>query len=597
MLGNKQNNEIITELDLDAPFRQNKSISSKDKSSDHDFFKYIFHLLKSRKIDEALLICENTGNLSLKIAIQGLNEYIDPELDSELTTEIKAHGITKRALWRRSCWQMTQVDELDIYEKAIYGFLSGDLESVLAVAESWEDQLLAYLSHNVSNEVDLYLQKEGKISKEIADILLPITEISSTSQILEFLSHSKNNKIQKQSTHLIRILIGAVINNTLPIIVEHSANMINRIADGLDRTNAITTSNYLLRIMSHLVLFLKENNLGSKESDIDSIITAYSERLSLKNKENFVPLYVSYLEEFPCREIYSFLLTNITDPKQRQNQLELSRLYGIDIENVLKRTVNRVFEENVEHYTPGNQVTIVSSLDEMDKRLYRTVEWYNEARMFYEAITAGSALYRRLLSCGRIGGVKEFGNRIKGLKILKEYEVLVDSGIQKEFITDLEKKEFIEYDRFINTINLIDEWDEFYSKAHTQNWKSESVEKRILVTAENIREMIESWLLQLLPKRDNKLSGMETEEEEILNRLRVLYIPYFVFELHRIFVEARETSWTFLKEALELAGAVADEDNKLYELFIACGRLKEYLQVVGKCAALAAAKGEKGIYD
>lgn len=70
-------------------------------------------------------------------------------------------GNRNRMLWKAVCRSLCSKTTLDEYERGLYGVLSGDLKSVLAVSTSWEAQLWAHTNARLEASIDSKLDKLG----------------------------------------------------------------------------------------------------------------------------------------------------------------------------------------------------------------------------------------------------------------------------------------------------------------------------------------------------------------------------------------------------------------------------------------------------
>ena len=61
----KDNLSLISELDLDAPLRQQKKITDEDKAYEKSIHIYVFELLRARKYTKVIQFLKLTGNWSL----------------------------------------------------------------------------------------------------------------------------------------------------------------------------------------------------------------------------------------------------------------------------------------------------------------------------------------------------------------------------------------------------------------------------------------------------------------------------------------------------------------------------------------------------
>jgi nuclear pore complex protein Nup107 len=570
---NTQLANALNSYDSDAPIRSKKSLDPKDSAQEMKFYKYIFQLILSGNYKEVSIECEATNNWTMKMILAGVNSYLDPMIDKEMTEDIgeSTHGIKKKALWRRTVYLLSKNEDLSPYERAIYGFLAGDL-SPLGLSSSWDSDLVIYFNHILTSEVEKSLIYEGKIPKEDLIITFPRNEIT-VQDVLNIVA----NKRKSESEHPLRVLIASIITNNVPAIVRSSLSFVGSIMLGEDDSNEILNESYALRVVTHLAIFISIiDPYAIAIEERTKLITTYILVLRLHEQYDLIPLYVSFLPEVEARDAYSLFLIDLFDTQERIKQLELSRLYKLPLENILKRTVERVFSMTEDHYQIGGGVTL-QTINDVDMKLMRGVEWFVESRMFSDAIHSAVALYRRFLLNGRTKAAQEFSSRNSIQQLLKQYDVENMGVLVEREVSQFERDELLQYGALARSLNAIDDW---------QN-RSKPVSSYAFIDNINrvstlLKEVISSLFLDL----------SQTEyEPALIQELRSLYIPFLIIQLHNIYLDSRSQSSSFLKDALELTNIVASESTKFYILFQNCDRLKEYLGMVANCAAIAAGEG------
>ncbi|KAL1422869.1 hypothetical protein MTO96_000448 [Rhipicephalus appendiculatus] len=65
-----------------------------------------------------------------------------------------AEGNLYRDFWKRACWEETSNPTWSLYERAVYGALSGNVQEMFPACTTWEDQLWARMSALVDVRVD-----------------------------------------------------------------------------------------------------------------------------------------------------------------------------------------------------------------------------------------------------------------------------------------------------------------------------------------------------------------------------------------------------------------------------------------------------------
>ena len=96
--------------------------------------------------------------------------------------------------------------------------------------------------------------------------------------------------------------------------------------------------------------------------------------------------------------------------------------------NVLRRTVERVMIETAPNYErQQNDPVIVkddeSSVDEIDFKLYRAVEWFYENQMYGDAIKATIVVIRRFLINGKLASLKKFAKENNFKQLISDYDI------------------------------------------------------------------------------------------------------------------------------------------------------------------------------
>jgi nuclear pore complex protein Nup107 len=117
-------------VDPDAPLRQGKGLMTEDEEAERTLLKQVLSYLRVGDLRTAQQICRDSNNQWRAASLSGYS--ID-------TNTLNNH-------WRKMCFQIARQPHVDRYERAVYGIVCGDLESVLPVCNSWEDQLWAHFN-------------------------------------------------------------------------------------------------------------------------------------------------------------------------------------------------------------------------------------------------------------------------------------------------------------------------------------------------------------------------------------------------------------------------------------------------------------------
>ncbi|CUM62937.1 uncharacterized protein PRCAT00000497001 [Priceomyces carsonii] len=610
--------DLVTDLDEDAPIRTLKNIDHRDEEEDSRNFKLIYQLLISNKIQEAIDYASRTENFALSLILLGaIQDYMDSIIDSDGSYILgaldsqhpTASGIKHKLLWKNTVYKLSQESKLSRYERLIYNYLSGGEISanLFESSGSWEESLLLYLNQLYLHNLETFIRSTMSLKElqmESLPLSQPTPQFSSVEGILNALLRSEN-EVAEQSRHPIRIISGSIMIDQLQSLLR------DLLKD--DRSEIMKHPN-LARILVHLALvysFMVEVDL----KDLTSIITSYISKLVEYDLSELATVYLLLIpDERDAREAYSLFLSSITDTDERSKQILIAKRFSSvasitkgnskndlgeeKIANVLRRTVERVMEETESQYRPSSTVSVVddNEVDETDYRLYRSVDWFFENSMYEDAIKASIVVIRRFLLCGKLSSLKQFAQEKDFKKLIKDYDFVVHTKTLIDpqsvgSITEDQKQELLEYAAFATQLVLVDDWKRFLTDHLMENsaaWKSKDVRNSIEKITKSVTGLIYKWFKDLIESSDDKV---------IFEELRSMYIPYMIMEILLIYQAARLNDPKYVKEAFKLVGDVAnDNENDFLKCFKECGRLQEFLVKVGEFSILAAEKGIKNIF-
>lgn len=569
----------LKSCDLDYPLRDDLAqIDSKDKEEDSAFFRYIYQLLLAGKVEEALEECRLSDNLTISMILCGMQVYVDPKIDTQLSDDFESRqGIKKHVLWRRTVYSLSQDPKLNQYERAIYSFLAGEIPSEEATRTSdWDSGLLLYLNQILQIEVENYLTSHNKISKD--ELILPM---SSHALDLQHVLNLLSSTYPAESEHPIRVLMGGIILDTLQSVLHSAVKLLLDMVQGETAENDLADTPYLLRIVTHMSIVLDLVSPGIISArDKSKLITAYISIMKLHGLYEVIPVYISFLEEEDVIEAYSFILSTLEDQEVRQKQLEISSFLRLPTSNILRKTTERIFADTEADYTPDGEIAVTSEISSVDKHLIFSVEWLLLGRLYVDAVDSVIALSRRFLINGKIKSLEYFMNRNSLDDLLKKYKLDTLSQRTEDDQKDVKEKEILEYQRLITELKKFDEWRKTVCQLNSES-NVPSLIERFQEYSKGTFELIRSFFVELYEE--------DHPDKEIYFEIRSLYTPYLIIELHKELVEAALLLRipTFIREALNFANLVANETDKIYLLFQSSGKLQEYLKLVAQTATLS----------
>lgn len=617
--------DYVEHLDSDAPLRSGKPISPVDKHIDDDNFAVIYQLVVKGDVQRAIEFASETGNYTMALILVGSRQdYIDPVLDGissdsmeEDSGDDQPSGIRHKYLWYQTVSKLSQESNLTKYEKLIYSFLCGgdQSENIKAAASNWEECLLLYLNQLYCHHMREFLKSvlgEKNADEESSHVHFPTPPHSTIDGILNSLLKSPATEAESESP--LRVILGSVMIDQLNLFLHNTFK---------SNKPELLEDTYVLRILAHLAVISVMLNLHEDKRTPTKILTSYISMLSKHGYEDIVPVYLAFIpDEKDVRECYSIFLSTITDPKSRARQLELFKKLGVSspqdetpnsttteefgygyenkINNVLKRTVERVMAETEPVYHPQGEIKVEDKIvDQTDVQLYQSVEWLFENKMYEDAINATRTTIRRFLLTGRLKSILEFSSNKTFKTLLKDYDLDLHTKSMGEFspptlISEDDKEELLQYELLVECLRILQEWKIFIQEADKESkefWGSRDVEKSIEKTIYKLRDLIFKWF------SDPISSCTDKERVEIYKEYRSIYVPYFIIELLQVLQQSRYHDWKYMHEAFQLVNAVAnDKEYDFLNCFISCGRLGEFVTLTGDMAFAATERGIKGIF-
>ncbi|SCU81887.1 LADA_0C01662g1_1 [Lachancea dasiensis] len=562
--------------DLDFPLRDSGcKIDAKDLESDQAFYKYAYELILAGQLDDVRRECEYSDNLTLALILCGIDDQTASDSETPDSGNPKTkEAVYKRALWRRAVHALSLSEDLGHYERAIYSYLAGDVVYAAdTITLNWDTELLLYLNQSWQTTFEKHVLSEHAMDTK--DILAPIEATPlSLQNILDLVS----SKHASESEHPLRVLMGAVILDKIPEIVNSSVQMLVNAIKGIEPGNDMVEEPYLLRVVTHVVIVMDMIYPGSiQEHDKSSLITAYVTILSLYELYDIIPIYISFLGEEETLEAYSFFLSNLIDAGVRRKQLELCRTLEMPTTNILKKTAQRIFEETSSSYVPITGVNVHAEIEETDKRLVAGAEWLLEGRLHVDALEAYVVISRRFLITGRIGSLRYLYEKQDLSNLIKNYELdtLHNSDGRTTAVQEIHQ-----YQALLDMFQNFEHWQQLSANSEDNASLPHSLDSLKTISGA-VYKFVKTFLVELS-------EVMNSEDQDVIHEIRALYTPYMVFELHQALVAASEDLKvaSFVTEALSLATLVANETDQIYLLFQSSGRLEEYLQLIAKTATL-----------
>jgi len=384
---------LVSELDPDAPARQNKALEKGDNYSERSLWMTCWEMLRRGKSWAEVCDWCLERNQSWRAVSLGL--ATDKQLESG------SSGPAAGALWRRMCFIASKSASASEYEAAVYGLLSGNLQAVQKVCKSWDDVLFANYNCALVAEYDAFLLRHHslKLPTDVSrkyglskDFGQPsaLSSISDVQKLIESLAGSSSTLAESRTP--IKLIqasliadgfdelcrkIGTAISDAAPN--ESNSTILKPNRKGVPAGEsqqlaeaAIRDDHGALRIVTHMLIMLRGFHAPlSQPTDgdaIDNVIAAYVQLLRANEKRDMTPIYASKMA--PDRSVASLaqVISDIADPQESMDFIKLMEVYGMDAVAVLNGQYSYLLEQVLADQSDAE--TPLEILESTDDELY-----------------------------------------------------------------------------------------------------------------------------------------------------------------------------------------------------------------------------------
>ena len=156
-------NDMVTNIDLDAPARQKKSLYGLDNRDESEFAKLMYVYIRAGMFEAAQEVCEQIGHPWRAGTLDGWKLFHDPNFMANVssgTSEIKpTERNFNRDLWKRVALRMTQDANMNRYFRTAYSALCGNVNVLKSICLTWEDLIWTYTKCLVDTDVELQIRE------------------------------------------------------------------------------------------------------------------------------------------------------------------------------------------------------------------------------------------------------------------------------------------------------------------------------------------------------------------------------------------------------------------------------------------------------
>ncbi|KRZ49947.1 Nuclear pore complex protein [Trichinella nativa] len=357
--GGRSKRSTITEMDPDAPFRQNRPLHPEDENEQERFYLWIFRYIRAGCINSAVDLCSEYGMHWLAVSLLGAvpdsgNHYVQSNGKARVPL-LRRTG--NRKLWKRTCWSLVVERSLPPMERAVYGAVSGHLSSTLHGCRTWEDYLWACASSrsedrftklidwlddgNVVTSADLHNQSRQIETELFREMFNDVNSIANQRQEVD-------DEFQASFSSII-----------CHFILQEYENMVEQGSLAIELISAdVTVKDQFCRFFCHVVLTMFQLKLIENEFEPFRIIVEHYLAVLSKNRRHLLlqPFYIGQLSSSRKSEIYAKILQDVTEPEERYACLNYGETAGIDMAETLSLLLRGTIAQNA----PTSPAALVS---------------------------------------------------------------------------------------------------------------------------------------------------------------------------------------------------------------------------------------------
>ncbi|XP_031573493.1 nuclear pore complex protein Nup107-like [Actinia tenebrosa] len=575
---------LVTEMDPDAPVRQNRPLADLDVEDEERLLKHLFVFIRAGKLKEAQELCERCGQAWRAATLEGWKLLHDSNIDGvpDNGTLAEVEGNPYRDVWKACAWKMSNENKFGLYERAVYASFSGNLNQLIPACESWEDFLWAYYKVMIDVRVEQELHLNSRSDRQVENLPSAYWDQNLTPEkIFEELKSCSKESVRRQAEHHHHII-------QTHIILDDIQGLLKIMNEWLQDENS--PSNHMLRFMAHFVLFLRASGLETQEELSCPLLKAYVQNLI---DDCQVPLVATYTATLPPElqiDTYAYFLEEIIDRKERQRCLELAESAGLDVQTITKTVVENIRGKD---FKIDNDLSpaLEAATTEEDRKKIEAVEWLVfDPSQRAEALKQGNAIMRCFIATRKHTAAREVFNKIPAGSIdviYKQWQMRAgSSALPAE--DDNAIREYLCIKAYLDAHDAFNDWFQHFHHGAPKKLSSETYsnfsekvaleqrQKQYEVDRERWQNSLEIhskatverlYNVLLFPDGgwmfDQRMDGeSDATRSQQLELLRQLCLPLICFLLHTVHHSTGQ-----YKQCLQLADIIASEQYELYKVF------------------------------
>ncbi|KAI1107666.1 nuclear pore protein 84/107 [Jackrogersella minutella] len=474
-------NPLVTQLDPDVATRQNRKLQPQDEYFERAIWLGCYELLRrGRSITEIRDWCVERTEVWRAVSMSAM------PLSKDENEERFSYDPLSMLLWRRTCFALARQGGTDDFERAVYGILSGDIQSVEKICEDWDDFVYAHYNALLRTQFDAYLMKRSS-----PDATATITQTFPAFNAVQFhgdaasvgerlvKSLETNSKTSAEAKTPMKTLQAAILSNNMDQYTYELGLALSKLAneDGtsalipsfgsadkdIDDAKFVQPSDHNgLRVLVHVYLILSileelqgdlHTELSERHKTQENVVAAYVTTLRVMDLTDIMPLYCGQMRGDRAFFTLSRNITHVTDQHEREVILKLMEKLGMDIAEFVQFQPRSLLEQHPEpdeRHPPFGRFTVFSNdpptlkygrplkpdflgeppenLNDVDEHLIQSLEWFLLVNgLWHEVFHYGTLIYKRFFKQFNFHAARALSERVRCAEIFKRKTGIVYS--------------------------------------------------------------------------------------------------------------------------------------------------------------------------
>ncbi|CAG0922734.1 unnamed protein product [Notodromas monacha] len=329
----KASNEIISEMDPDAPSRQKKTPLAQDLDDQKKLTGLLVHFLRTGELTLYEKLCHYVGQPWRMSVLLGSEYCHDPNYyNVDSTILLPVEGNPSRVGWKAATFAAAEDVKVFEGDRLLCAIASGHLHEVLGFVTNWEDAVWSYF--RCLQDQILEKEIEENVCSESADFQLPSAYWKnnfSAKSIFAEIEASPKLQIREEAADPMRLLMKAFILND-----AESFACLQKFSD-------LAQDAQMKRFLAHLAILLKSTGMGSfvDRAFIDAALADYLEVLVSHGSVDQVLFYITAMSTEQRKEdaLSQFMKKFCGGSESRQLLIRSAEQLGLDGREAARRVV------------------------------------------------------------------------------------------------------------------------------------------------------------------------------------------------------------------------------------------------------------------